>query len=75
MNPQDVVRTISVTNPQINHLSNVQFDADQGFDSPERIRSFFGNREGTISDISLKKEDDDKPEQLKVIEDDYSDRM
>jgi len=42
------------------------------------MKSFFENtrnREGTASDISLKHEDEDKEPQLKVIEDDYSDRM
>ena len=81
MNPQDVTRTISQTNPKINHFNNVQYDADPQdgeFDSPQRMKSFFENtrnREGTASDISLKHEDEDKEPQLKVIEDDYSDRM
>ena len=83
MNPQDVTRTISQIKPKINHLSHVQYEAESDlqngdFDSPERMKSFFEhtrNREGTASDISLKHEDEDKKPQLKVIEDDYSDRM
>lgn len=78
INPQDVARTISLTNPQIGHFANAQFDQEQAFDSPERMKSFFENtrnREGTASGLSLKQEGEGPDPQLKVIEDDYSDRM